>query len=165
VNGRREHADANERHVAPGLTWLLLQAHDLAARVKDRHAEVARVGDLGQQDLRVGPCPPERVGQRRDAADDEVVPQVQNEGVVRQVLPGDEDGVRQPERDWLVQVGDVKAERRAVADGRLDLLCGRADHHARVGDPRVPQGLQAVEKDGLVGDGKKLLGRGVRDRT
>jgi hypothetical protein len=63
-----------------------------------------------------------------------------------------------------VSVGDVQAEGGAVADGRADLVGGVPDDHADVGDAGRRDGLQAVEQDGLVGDGHELLGRGVGDR-
>jgi hypothetical protein len=42
---------------------------------------------------------------------------------------------------------------------------GVADDDPDVGDPGVPDGLDPVEQDGLVGDGDELLGAGERDRT
>ncbi len=66
-----------------------------------------------------------------DPADDEVVAQVHHEVVVAEELPGDEDRVREAERRVLPDVGDLDAELRAVADGRLDRGRGVADDDAR----------------------------------
>src|SRR5439155_26606710 len=74
-----------------------------------------------------------------------------------------QDRMRQPERRLLLDVGDGDAEAAAVADRVLDLLTRIADDDADVADPRRSQGLDAIEEDGLVGDGNELLGGGERD--
>ena len=66
----------------------------------------------------------------------------------------------------LVDVGDLDAELRAVADRGLDLVAGLADHD----DPDVLDAgrgelLDAVEDDRLVGDRHELLGARVGDRA
>src|SRR5579872_2411380 len=72
--------------------------------------------------------------------------------------------MRQPAGRVLTDVADIEPEVAAVAHGRRDGGSGVADHDPHVGDPGAAQGLQTVEEDRLVGDGKKLLGRGVGDR-
>jgi hypothetical protein len=133
--------------------------------VQFSHTELARIRDGGEHDVGVRPERPELLDQRGYPAHDEVVAQVHHEVVVAQELPGDEDGMRQPQGGGLPDIGHLQAERAAVTDRRLDRRGGVADHDPDVGDPRVPDRLKAVEQDGLVRHGEQLLGRGVRDRT
>src|SRR5204863_448975 len=65
----------------------------------------------------------------RDAVLDEVVAQVHDERIVANEVGGDLDRVRETERRLLLDVGDVDAEARAVADRGADL--GLAVHHHR----------------------------------
>ena len=55
------------------------------------------------------------------------------------------------------------SERRAVADGRLDLGVGLADDDADLLDAGLGHVLDAVEQDRLVRHRDELLGRRVRD--
>ena len=50
-------------------------------------------------------------------------------------------------------------------DRRHHLVAGLADDDADLGDPGADHVLDAVEEDGLVGDGHQLLGAGVGDRA
>src|ERR1019366_699876 len=70
----------------------------------------------------------------------------------------------QAERGLLGDVGGIEAERGTVAHCRLDGAGGVADDQADIGDASVPDGLEAVEQHGLVGDGDELLRRGVGNR-
>ncbi|KQW07109.1 hypothetical protein ASD08_05885 [Streptomyces sp. Root369] len=65
--------------------------------------------------------------------------------------PGDDKG--EPAGPFLRDAGDRRTSPGSVADDHPDL-----------GDPRVGDGFEAVEQDGLVGDGHQLFGRSVRDR-
>ncbi|KUN13648.1 hypothetical protein AQI96_09725 [Streptomyces canus] len=65
--------------------------------------------------------------------------------------PGDDQG--EPEGPFLRDAGDRRTSPGSVADDHRDL-----------GDPRVGDGFEAVEPDGLVGDGHQLFGRSGRDR-
>ncbi len=70
----------------------------------------------------------------------------------------------QPERRLLLQVGDLQVPRGAIPDGRFDLGGGVAHHYPNLFDPGRGDGLEAVEKDGLVRYWHQLLGAGVGDR-
>ena len=75
-------------------------------------------------------------------------------------------GMREPERLVLEDVGDLDAEPRAVAGGRLDLLAGfRGDDDADLLDAGGGHRLDAVEQHRLVGDRHELLRARVRDRA
>ena len=126
-------------------------------------AELRRVVDLGEQDLRVVRAGTELVDELGDAADDEVVAEVHDEVVVAEEVLRDEHAVGQAQRGLLLDVGHADAELGAVADGRLDLGRGVADDDADVGDARVADRLEAVEQHRLVGHRHQLLGGGVRD--
>ena len=76
----------------------------------------------------------------------------------------DQDAWARPSGAVLRDVGDLQAERRAVADRVLDRGRRVADHDPDVGDAGLGDGLQTVEQDGLVGHRQQLLGRGVGDR-
>ena len=113
----------------------------------------------------VRPTRAELVHQRGDAANDEVVTEIHDEVVVTQVVTGHEHCVRQAERRLLADVGDIKAEVRAVAYRLTDRGCGFPDHDPDVADADVPDRLKAVEEDRLVGHRQKLLGRRMCDRA
>ena len=171
------HADQGEvrgRH-----RRLLDQPEDPAGAVQLRHPELLRVVHVGQQDLgggqeqlvvpelwgrRPGPVGLEPGHEVAEVLLQEVVAEVHDEVVVAQELAGDKHGMGQPERRLLLQVGDLQVPRGAISDGRFDLGGGVADHYPDLLDPGRGDGLEAVEKDGLVGHRHQLLGPGVGDR-
>ena len=69
------------------------------------------------------------------------------------------------ERRRLAQVGHPQAEAGAVADRGFDFGVRVADDDADLVDAGLVHRLEAVEKDGLVGDRDELLGGGVGDRS
>ena len=159
MDGRGEEVDTDEGEVALGLLRLFFQALDPAgAFVEFGDAERPRVGDLGQHDLGGGPGRRELLDQVGDPADDEVVAEVHHEVVVAEELPGDQDRVREAERGQLPDVGDLDAELRPVAHGRLDRGGGVADNDPHVGDPCRGDRLKAVEEHRLVRNRDQLLG-------
>ena len=117
-----EQVDADEREVGRRIGRLLDQAHDLAVGVDLGHAELARVVDVGEQDLRGGRPPAlAQLGRARRAAAsnavdelaeallEHVVAEVHDEVVVAEEVAGDEHAVRQAERRVLRDVGDLDA--------------------------------------------------------
>ena len=148
-------------------------------------AELLRGLDVRQQDLGVRLLGQELAHERRDAALDEVVAQVHDERLAADERLRDLDRVRQPERGLLLDVGDLKTERGAVADRGANLrlavhhhrqrlagavvglqqLARVADHDPHVGDAGVAQRLEPVVEDRLVGDRDQLLGAGVGERA
>jgi hypothetical protein len=151
--------NADEGEVALGLLRLLFQALDPARHLIELgHAERARVGHPGQHDLGLGPRRGELLDQAGDPADDEVVTEVHHEVVVAEELPGDQDRVREAEGCQLPDVGDLDAELRAVAHGRLDRGRGVADDDPHVGHPRLRDRLESVEQHRLVRHRDQLLG-------
>ena len=164
VNGGSEDVDADQREVALGVLRLLLQAHHLAGGVQLGHPELPRVRHAGQHDLGVRAAGAELLHQRGDPAHDEVVPQVHDEVVVGEEVPRDDDRVRQPAGRVLPQVAGGEPEGAPVAHRLLDGGRGIPHHDPHVGDAGVPDGLEPVEQDGLVGDREQLLGVGVGDR-
>src|ERR1019366_2507664 len=70
----------------------------------------------------------------------------------------------QAERGLLGDVSGIEAERGTVAHCRLDGAGGVAADQPDIGDASVPDGLEAIEEHGLVGDGDELLSRGMGKR-
>ncbi len=161
---RGEHVDPDQGEVAARLRRLLDQGHH-AAVLQLGDAVRLRVGHALEQDHRVAGAGAEAVDQLRDAVAQQVVAEVHHEGRAVEVLLGLQHGVGQAERGGLADVGHLQADRRAVADGGLDLGVGVADHDADLGDPRLAQGVEAVEEHRPVGDGHELLGARVGDRA
>ena len=129
------------------------------------HPEVLRILDPGEQDLGVGPVAVELFHELGDPVLDEVVSEEHDEGVVAQELPADLDRVGQSEGGLLLDVGRADAELGAVPHRGPDLLVGVPDHDSHLGDAGVADGLDAVEKNGFVGDGHQLFGAGEGDRS
>ncbi len=107
------------------------------------------------------------VDERLQIVLEHVVAEVHDEVVVAEEVAGDEHAVGEAARCVLLDVGDLHAELRTVADRGLDLVAGVAhgDHDRDVLDARRRELLDAVEDDGLVGDRDELLRARVRDRT
>ncbi len=93
---RAEHVDPDESEVALRLGRLLDETQNVPGGIEFGDAELLRVVDLREQNLRVGTAALELVDQIGDATDDEVVTQVHHEVVVAEEVAGDEDAVRQP---------------------------------------------------------------------
>ncbi|MNX24294.1 hypothetical protein D3C86_543110 [compost metagenome] len=162
-DGLGEEVDPHECQVGLGGFGLLLEVDDPAFAVEHGHAELVGVGDLGKQDRGVGLLSFEVPGKRRDAAPDQVVAQVHDEGRAGHELLGDLDGMRETQRSLLGQVGDRDAPGRAVAHCRPHLGAGIPDDDADLADPCIPHRLDGIEQDRLVGDGNQLFGSGVGD--
>ena len=94
-----------------------------------------------------------------------VVAEVHHEVVVAEEVAGDQHAVGQTAGRVLLDVRDLDAELRAVADRSPDLGAGLADDDADVLDAGRRELLDPVEDDRLVGDRHELLGARVRDRT
>ena len=179
VDRGREEVHADQREIRRRIGRLLDEPHDVAAHVELGDAEVARVLDVREQDLRGGRLAGlaqlgrlvargvERVDERAQVVLQHVVAEVHDEVVVAQEVAGDEHAVRQPARRVLLDVGDLDAELRTVADRGLDLGPGVAhgDHDGDVLDAGRRELLDAVEDDRLVGDRDELLRARVGDRT
>jgi hypothetical protein len=165
VDRGSEEVDPDEREVALGVGRLLLQPDHPAAGVELGDAELLGIADLGEHDVGRGPFLGEPVHDVVDAADDEVVSEIHDEVVVAEVVAGDQHGVGEPQRGLLADVGDLQAEREAVADGRLDLGMRVAHDDPDLPDPGGGDGLEPVEEHGLVGDGDELFRRGMGDRS
>ena len=128
--GRVEEVHADEREVGRRVGRLLDEPHDVAVRVERGDAELARVVDVREQDLRGGRR--SVVARRARAARDATLrtgrrtsrrscwsmlsPRYIDEVVVAEEVAGDEHAVREPERRVLGDVGDLDAEAGAVAD-------------------------------------------------
>ena len=161
-DGGVEHVDAHQRQVRRRRLGLLDESHHLAvAQLGD--PELARVGHPRQQDLAIGLLLAEALHQGGELFPDQVVPQVHAEGVRSDEGLRDEDGVGETERGLLLDVGHRDPEATAVPDGLADLPARIAHHDADLPDPGGRQRLDPVEKDGLVGHGNQLLGRGEGD--
>ncbi len=163
VDRGTEEVGAHQGQVALGPPRLLLQADDAPVGAELGDPEAGRVRHFGEQQPGVARVRPESGHGAGDPADDEVVAEEEQEVVVLQEVPCDEDAVRQAERGLLPDVGDPEAELRAVADGVPNLRGGVTDDDADLGYPRVGDGLQAVEQDRLVPDRHELFGGRVRD--
>src|SRR5919106_987251 len=74
------------------------------------------------QPVTVGLRVAEGIHEVGDAVAQQVVAQVHHERAVLQELLGGQDGVREPQRRVLANVGDAGAELRAVARRRFDLV-------------------------------------------
>ena len=117
-----------------------------------------------QQDQGIGRVGAKALDERHDAVLEQVVAEIHDEGLVAQVLLGDQHRVGQAERRRLADVGHAQAKARAVADSGLHFGVGVADDDADLVDAGLVHRLETVEEDGLVGDRHELLGRGVGDR-
>ena len=120
---------------------------------------------LLEQDQGVRALLAELLDHAGDPPGDEVVPQVHDEVGATQEVPGGLHCVGQAQRPCLGDVGDPRPETTTIADRFADLVGGVADHDPDLRHPRLDQGLQTIEEDGLVGDGNQLLGSGVGDRA
>ena len=121
---------------------------------------------MREQDQRVGLGASEHLDQVRDPVPEQVVAEVHHERVLPEKLLGRQQCMGQPERRLLLDVRDGGAELGAVAGRLRDLLTGLGrDDHADLPDPRLDQGFDPVEEDGLVGHRHELLGGGMRDRA
>src|SRR5580692_4363201 len=165
VHGGGENVDPHQREIAPRALGFLHQADHLPGLVELGDAELAWIRHRGQHDLRVGPGRPELIDQRGDAADDEIVAQVHNKIVAAQEVPRDKDRVGQPERGFLPDIGDIKAERLTIADGPLNVRRALTYHDSHVGNAGVSYGLEAIEQNGLIGHGDQLLSERMRNRA
>jgi hypothetical protein len=160
---RREDVDPGQRQVRDVLLRLLDQLYD-AVTIEDGHAETLRLRDLDEEDLSVGAVLPVGVHETADALGKEVVPQIHHEVVVVQVVAAGEEGMGQPQRSLLADVGHAHTEATAVPDGPADLLLRVPDDDPDVLDPGIGHGAKPVEEDGLVGNGDELLRLSVCDR-
>jgi len=147
-----------------GLLRLLHDARHPAVH-QSRYAEVLGVWHSAQHDQALGRRAPKLLREGNDATAQEVVAQVEDEGVAAQEAFADLHGLRDAQGRRLLDVGDLQAEVAAVAHGSHHLLPRIADHDANAADAGFGQALQGVEEDGLVGDGHQLLGSRVRERT
>ena len=130
----REQVDADEREVRARLLRLLDQRARRARRASSATPYSLRVRHLLQQDHGVGGALAEAVDEALDAVAQQVVAEEHAERVVADELLGDQDRVRQAARGVLLQVGDLEAEGRAVADRRADLLVRVAHDDADLAD-------------------------------
>ena len=167
----REQVHAHERKVRRRDGRLLHEPNDLAANVELHDAEVARVVDVREQDLRRGrrrglaelgrsiAGRQELVDEGPEIVLEHVVAEVYDEVVVAEEVTGDEHAVGEAARCVLVDVRDLDAEARTVAHGRPDLVAGLADldDDRDVFDAGRGELLDAVEDDRLVGDRHELL--------
>ena len=154
-----------------GIGRLLDEPDDLAAYVELDDAEVARVVDVREQDLRRGrrrwlaelgrsiAGRQELVDEGSEIVLEHVVAEVHDEVVVAEEVAGDEHAVGEPAGCVLVDVGDLDAEARSVTHRRPDLVAGLADldDDRDVFDAGRGELLDAVEDDRLVGDRHELL--------
>ena len=95
---------------------------------------------------------------------EKVVPEVHDEVLFAQEVPGYKHGMGQPERRLLPEVGDLQAPSRPVAHRPLDLRRRVADDNADLLDAGSGDRFQPVKEDRLVGDRNQLLGASVSDR-
>ena len=160
-----EEVDADQGEVRGRVFRLLDQAHDpLAVELGD--AVGAGVVDRSEQDQRVGLGLAEGRDEAAQAVAQQVVAEVHDEGRAADELLGGQHRVGEPGRLVLDDVGDLRAEGRAVAGRLADLVAGlRRDDDPDLRHPGVDQRLDPVEEHGLVGDGHELLRRGVGDRA
>ena len=153
---------------------LLHQLDDLAVGADGRDAELARIVDVRQQDLRRHRCDHavvgaaesgglERIDELRQALLQEIVAEVHHEVVVAEVVARDEDAVGEAEGRVLVDVGDVDAPARAVTDRGDDLVARVADDDPDLFDARRDHVFEPVEQDRLVRHRHELLRVGVGD--
>ncbi len=145
VDRRREEVHADQREIRRRVRRLLDQPHDVAPHVELDDAEVAGIVDVREQDLggrrradflaelRV---PVTRLVEPVDEAAQvvlqHVVAEVHHEVVVAEEVAGDQHAVGQTAGRVLLDVGDLDAELRAVADRSPDLGPGLADDDADV---------------------------------
>ena len=134
VDVRVEQVDADEREVGRRIGGLLDQLHHLAVGADRGDAELARVVDVGEQDLRGdgrrrGPVARPTARAASNALDEllealleHVVAEVHHEVVVAEEVAGDEHAVGEAERRVLGDVGDLGAPAGAVADRGRDLV-------------------------------------------
>src|SRR5439155_5790137 len=161
---RVEHVDADERQVRLRLLRLLGEPlHAGSLELGD--AELLGIGHVREQDLAVRPVALELANERRDPVQDQVVPQVHDEGIVPHEIARDFDRVGQAERRFLADVGGLDPQGRSVPQRPADLGLGVADDNAHVGDARVADRLDPVEENRLVAHGDELLRPGVGDGT
>ena len=93
-----------------------------------------------------------------DSPKDEVISQVEDERRPAEETVRGPNGVRDPQRAFLLQVCDAGSKPRPIADRSLDLLGCLAQDDADLCDPRLNQLLDFVEHHRLVGDRYQLLG-------
>ena len=160
-----EHINADQGQIAFRLLGFFFEAQDAAAaRRQLGDAELLRMGHFGQQDLRGAAELAELVDQAFDAAGDQVVAQVHDEGIVPQEVLGNLHGVGEAERGLLLDVGDLGAEAGAVADRGADFVAGIAHHDADFFDAGGHDRLDTEKEDRLVGDRHELFCRGIGQR-
>ena len=66
-------------------------------------------------------------------------------------------------RRVLPDIGDAQPEFAAIAHGRPDRRSGISHHDPDVSDAGVPDGLNPVEQNGLIGSRQQLLRGRVRN--
>ena len=178
VNSDIEDVHAREREVGRRVARLLDEVAHVAVAVELGDAELGRVVDVSEQDLR-GRDARRVVLQRRlfvpallEAVDDlfqpqlqHVVAEVHDEVVVAEELTSDQDAVCEAQRFGLWDVRDLEPERRAVAEYGFDFGGRVADDHAHFFDARIGHLLDDVEQDRLVRNRNELLRTRMRDRT
>ena len=161
---RREHVDADEREVAARLLRLFDQPDDPSVGQLG-NAEHLRVGHAREQDLRCRLLAVELVDEPVDALVEQVVAQVHDERLIADERLADQDGVRQPARCILLDVGDADAPGRSIADRRANLRLRVTDDDPDVADAGGGERLDSVEQDRLVGHGHELLRARIGQRS
>src|SRR5439155_14436951 len=161
-----EQVDSNQGELGLGRLRFLDQGDDVPLGVELRDAKLLRVRDATEHHLGIIALRLELVDHASDSALEDVVAQVDAEGVVTSKRLRTEDRMGDSLRCALYDVGDMDAPLRAVPQKFPDLpgLVVPEDD-ANVRDLRVAEILEAVEHVRLVCDRDQWLRAGVRERS
>ena len=158
VDAGTEEVDADERQVAGRGLGFLDERVDAAVAVEHGDPELARIGDLLQENQRIRPAAVESPPERLHAALDQVVAQEHEEGAVLEERARGEDRMGQPAGSVLGDVGRPQPPALPGADRSLDRRAGlRRDDDADLPDPRLRDLIEDEVEDRLVGHGDQLL--------
>ena len=160
---RSEHVNSNHRIRRNKLLWFL--DNFLNASISIHHRDAHRTGVLHfiQNNLRVHRFLAERVHLRHDSAANEIVAKKEDEWIAAEKLLRDLDAMRDTERLRLRNIGDARAELRAIPHLVLHLISRfRRDHDADFGHARFNQIFERVKQNRFIGNRNELLGARVR---
>src|SRR6266853_1241756 len=160
---RTEQVHADKGEIALGLPRLLHQPHD-AAVVELGDAELLRIVDLRQQNLRGRAIGPELIDERLESFVEKVDAEIHHERRLAEERLADLHRMGQPPGRVLRDVRDADAPLRSVADGAANLLVRVPDDNPDIVYAGGGHGFDAIEQHRLVGDGHELLRARVGQR-